>query len=156
MVDHITYVGPYVVAKSRPVKKSKDMETCTNTSCERHGTHLGCAYCPVCGTKVEMGKVEFDGYSAEPFELHEVVDQKMYYQTGEKGTDYWFSNLTTMDERAGRSFNVGEEEQYFPVTPKMMKEEIKAFMELHADEIEKLRQAYDKVEILWGVLAYWR
>ena len=111
---------------------------------------------PRCGSKVETVDVAEDSLAVQAFDMVEVVGQKMYYHTKEKGTDCWFSNLTTMKEKVGRLLDVGEEEECFAITPKMMKEEIKAFLEMHSEHIDKLKQAYDKVEIVWGVLAYWR
>lgn len=154
--EHVSYVGPYVVAKSHEQKGIESVETCVNTSCKQYGLPLRDPYCRVCGSQVELTDVEIDEFSVNAWDMMEEIDQKMCSHTTEKGMDCWFSNLTTMGKKVGRSLSVGEEDMEFLITPKVIGKEIKAFMELHGKDIEKLKDAYDSVEIRWGILAYWR
>ena len=154
--SHNTYIGPYVVAKCHEAPTPVPRQTCPDTTCQNHGKPMpSVGYCPLCGKKIADVSFVEGRPTVSWGDMIETLNERMRCTDQERTTHYWFSNLQTMDELAGRDLSVEEDDAAYPITPAMMDAETKAFEKLHAAEIEKLRQAYDSVEVIWGVLTYW-
>lgn len=158
--EHISYVGPYVVAKCGSTNKSQAIVTCTNNGCEKHGKALNSRFCDECGSGVEKVQIPSERPSVDPWEMQcDVLDESMRFTPENvtlNGTIYWRSNLVTLDEKVGRKTDVGDEEVALEITPDRIALEKNAFLELHGNDIEKLRAAYDEISVIWGILAQWK
>jgi hypothetical protein len=151
--NHSTYIGPYIEAKtSFIVGGTKSSRTCSNDECQSHGRYDSNSFCNICGSKVDEVRIPSQVTKVQAYEITEAIQENLFCII-EKGTTHLYtSNIRSKPE--DRDTDVSHLEDAYPITPRIILNELNDFENKHSRDIEAIEKAYDSVDIKWGAIGY--
>lgn len=164
MIDYTTYLGPYVLCKTEKVLSTKEISTCSNTSCQQHEQEVYSRnFCDRCGHEIKKRQVpiEVDNVDEEDVRLNlldealcTAMGDEFYLWMEEHNTHIWLSNRKIPDVR-DLTFDT-EEIQFVPIDAKLIAEEVQKFSDFYEKELVILREEYgeENVEVQWGLVHF--
>lgn len=143
------YLGPYVQCKQRPRTANTTLQTCGTVGCDQSERHLSSKFCPSCGGAVEKRtrtvEATLSHYEVVEDDLTDLSydsDQILYLGTNHRPPKRQFHSDPRTDEL------------HQILTPELIQEEMEWFHKTYAKQLEKLRAAYDDVQVHWGLHTY--
>ena len=150
------FLGPYAQCTYVPKRRDVSITSCTNTKCANHGEHAIVKFCPLCGTKSGLVKVEED---VVPDPLSITSEDALESLQGEElhsDEEPEPVHFLGPNQPGPRDFYLGEEAVHDDFTDLDRAAEMAWFEKKYARELNKLRKVYASVEIRWGAHQYFR
>ena len=144
-MDFYYYVGPYIQAFSHYEKKEVERVGCRK--CESN--YITSKFCPNCGDVIKKYRLLSLEKSTKHINIYDLIGDQLT-STGEisfKDFDVYMPN-NKYSERELRIEDVNIQ----AINNSDIKKEIVWFENKYKEEIEKLKEPYDKIEIKWGVV----
>lgn len=148
------YVGPYFECTQRAAKTKVSVHGCTNKECQAYprqeGRDSSAKFCPVCGTRIGTVIVEVD-YLADAYE---VIGDEMH------NLCYCSSNRKVLlapnvKRKGDPRWELDDDgEVHLDLSKVKHEDEMRWLEKAFAPELKKLRAAFAKVEVKWGVHQY--
>lgn len=154
------YLGPYVEC-TIPVRiEEVQVEGCPNTSCPKEKPksyyhRVTTTFCATCGTKIEMLTIKTERRPSHYDVLPDDVLTELNTSDSKKNTLYLAPNR--IRGAAGRKFHLDADlDHHVDMEPSAFNRsaEIEWFTANYADVLEKLRGAYENVQVKWGFHYY--
>ena len=162
----MTYLGPHVCCKVEKVPSTRQIQSCSNDSCElaKRETYGVKKFCDNCGSpiaqrdlstivdSVDAHHVRMDLLSET---LYDVPGDSFWQWMQDNNTHIWMANRHIPDARKFY-FDTREDIQYIPFALGAMQMEIIQFCDFYEKELVILRQEYgeENVEVRWGLIHY--
>jgi hypothetical protein len=151
-----SYLGPYIKVTERPQTVTRYVFGCPNSTCERFvksttGVSRSDDFCAKCGTKHENVPRTIEVAT----DLAEVVDEELTTMgdTQSNGDIFLIPNVTRPGDP---DRTLDEDTLHLDLHAVSTSDEIDWLRKAFAPELEKLKLAYDNVEVSWGFHQYWR
>jgi len=159
MCDY-TYLGPYVKATTNLVNSSKIIRICTNDQCPgfkfREESFNLCAFCSDCGGAIGKLEIPIEVSAVNHWEISKQIDEALcIVECSECDPDpdpahIWMPNRQL--EGIDRTISYHNAPTVNPVEHEDRGLEIVQFKTQFDEELRVLLEAYESIEIKWGVI----